>query len=123
MKKSIGIILFITTLLMSCKTDKKETKISTPELNILEKIATANGYKNWKNVTEIEFTFNVDRDTTHFERSWIWNTKTNDVTVKNDKEATTYNRGALDSITSKINAKFINDKFWLLTPFSIKMGC
>ena len=36
--------------------------------------------KNWKNVEEIKFTFNVDRDTTHYERSWIWNIRKNEVT-------------------------------------------
>ncbi|MBU2995002.1 hypothetical protein KO500_01085 [Cellulophaga baltica] len=122
MKKSIGIILFVSLFLMSYNTDKKETKNINLEQksSILENIALANGFKNWKNVKEIQFTFNVDRAGNHTERSWIWNTKTNDVTSKTDKETISYNRGSLTDETSKTNAKFINDKFWLLVPFQLK---
>jgi hypothetical protein len=121
MKKSIGIILLVSLFLMSYKADKKENENILPEqkLNVLEKIAHANGFENWKNVKEIQFTFNVDRAGNHTERSWIWNTKTNDVTSKTDKETVTYNRNSLNDETSKTNAKFINDKFWLLVPFQL----
>lgn len=89
------------------------------EENILEKVANAHGFQNWKNVSEIKFTFNVDRDTTHFERDWTWNPKTNDITATSSKGTVSYNWADMDSTAYKINAGFINDKFWLLAPFQL----
>lgn len=112
--------LFIL-LNISCKTDKKPNSNTSKKIiqTIPEKIAYANGFKQWKKVTKIQFSFNVDRDTSHFERKWIWDTRENKVTriLKNDTIA--YKRSKLDSITSKVNGGFINDKFWLLAPFNL----
>ncbi|WP_282132082.1 hypothetical protein [Cellulophaga baltica] len=121
MKKTIGFTAILLLLLASCKTDKKETKtsITTPELTILEQVAQANGYENWKNVNELKFTFNVDRDTTHFERSWIWKPKTNEVTSITKEDTITYLRKNRDSTVTKTDASFINDKYWLLAPFQL----
>jgi hypothetical protein len=92
---------------------------SLQEDSILQKIANANGFKNWKNVEEIKFTFNVDRDTTHFERSWVWKPKTNDITAKSAEGTISYNWANMDSIAYKTNGGFINDKYWLLTPYQL----
>ncbi|WP_158975781.1 hypothetical protein [Cellulophaga sp. L1A9] len=121
MKKYIGITVVLILLSMSCKTDKKETTttIPAPELTILEQVAQANGYENWKKVNELKFTFNVDRDTTHFERSWIWKPKTNEVTGSTEKDTITYLRKNRDSTATKTDASFINDKYWLLAPFQL----
>jgi hypothetical protein len=89
------------------------------ELSELEKLAHANGYANWNKVDALKFTFNVDRDTSHFERSWIWDTRANTVTGISQGDTTTYNRGAVDSISGKVDANFINDKYWLLAPVNI----
>ncbi len=91
----------------------------TNEIKVLEKIANAHGFQNWKNINELKFTFNVNRDTTHFERSWIWKPKTNDITANNAKDTIHYNWSTMDSTAYKINAGFINDKFWLLLPFQL----
>ncbi|WP_405247295.1 hypothetical protein [Cellulophaga sp. Asnod2-G02] len=121
MKKTIGFTAILILLLASCKTDKKETKasIATPELTILEQVAQANGYENWKKVNELKFTFNVDRDTTHFERSWVWKPKTNEVTSITKEDTITYLRKNRDSTLTKTDAGFINDKYWLLAPFQL----
>ena len=87
--------------------------------SILRKIANAHGYEDWKNVESIQFTFNVNRDTTHFERSWTWNTKTNDVKVETAEGTQEYNRNNLDSAADETNANFINDKYWLLAPYQL----
>lgn len=92
---------------------------SMQEKNILQKVANAHGYANWAKVNEIEFTFNVDRDTTHFERNWTWRPKTNDITATSDKGIVSYNWTDMDSIAHKTNGGFINDKFWLLAPFQL----
>ncbi|MEP3208526.1 MAG: hypothetical protein ABJN95_05005 [Maribacter sp.] len=92
---------------------------SVQEVSILQKVANANGFENWKNVKEIKFTFNVDRDTTHFERDWTWKPKTNDIIAKSDKGTISYNWADMDSVAYKTNGGFINDKFWLLAPYQL----
>ncbi len=88
------------------------------EPTILEKVANANGFENWQKVEELRFTFNVDRDTTHFERSWVWHPKTNDITAIS-ADTLMYNWADMDSIAYKTNGGFINDKYWLLAPFQL----
>ena len=117
MKKSL-IFLVLITLVFSCK-QKEETKVIEKEWSAAEKIAHANGFENWKNVSELQFTFNVDRDTTHFERSWTWNPKTEDVIMVSGKDTVTYNRKSVDSISMNADKAFINDKYWLLAPFQL----
>jgi hypothetical protein len=122
MKKILSISALALLLFFNCKTDKKETinaPIPEPELTILEKVANAHGFENWKKVNELKFTFNVDKDSNHFERDWTWNLKTNDVTVQSLGNTVSYNRNTLDSINDKTNGAFINDKFWLLAPYQL----
>lgn len=92
------------------------------EPSLVKKIAMANGYENWKNIEELRFTFNVDRgENPHFERSWVWKTKTNEVTMMTAEDTVSYDRKVkeLDSTASKANSSFINDKYWLLAPINI----
>jgi len=120
MKKYLFTIILLAFIMIGCKEEKK-TESSEPEkeLSLLEKIAFANGYDNWKNVKELKFTFNVDRDTSHFERTWVWKPKANDVTMMSATDTISYNRKQMDSITEKTNGDFINDKYWLLAPINI----
>lgn len=120
MKKISTLLLASIITLTACKQEKKqETETPAPELTILEKIAYAHGFEAWENVSEIQFTFNVERDTSHFERKWTWNTETNQVSGMSLGENTNYNRKNIDSTNTKINAAFINDKFWLLAPYQL----
>ncbi|WP_047419298.1 hypothetical protein [Cellulophaga sp. Hel_I_12] len=120
MKKLSTLLLLATLAIMSCKEEKKQETIAPmPELTILEKVANAHGFDAWNSINEIQFIFNVDRDTTHFERKWTWNTKTNEVTGSSMGQSTTYNRKMVDSTSTNINAAFINDKFWLLAPYQL----
>ena len=114
------------TILTACKSETKEqtTEVETTsevkkELTTAEKIAKAHGFDNWKNVNEIKFTFNVDRGENHFERSWTWNPKTNDVRLISEKDTIQFNRKSIDSISMKTDRAFINDKFWMLVPFQL----
>ncbi|WP_394751144.1 hypothetical protein [Spongiimicrobium salis] len=122
--------LFLTTtffllILSACKTEKKnEATVAEPEtvkeLSILEKVAQAHGYDQWKTVQKLEFTFNVDRgteETTHYERSWAWETKANIVS----QDTIRYHRNELtpDSPEYRVNGGFVNDKYWLLAPFNL----
>ena len=120
MKKSVLAVICFTLLLTGCKTDKK-TEVAAPkaELSILDKVANAHGFEQFRNVKEIAFTFNVDRADSHSERSWVWNTITNNITSMNKGDTISYNRNAMDSTATKLNGGFINDKYWLMAPFNL----
>ncbi|NER12390.1 hypothetical protein GWK08_02970 [Leptobacterium flavescens] len=118
--KRVAAIFVLSVLFFSCKTEtKNEEKKVEKELTILEKVAYAHGYENWKNVEEIQFSFNVDRDSSHFERNWTWKPKTNDVILKTAQDTVSYNRANVDSLTTNADRGFINDKYWLLAPFNL----
>lgn len=106
--------------IMSCKpSDKKaEPAAETPaELPLLDRLAQAHGYDHWKGVSEIRFTFNVDRDTTHYERSWIWDVRSQRVTRIAQGDTVSYLRSEVDSTLAQVDGGFINDKYWMLAPF------
>jgi hypothetical protein len=112
--------------LVACKTETKEqnTQVETilEEINepsFGELIANANGFENWKDVNEIQFTFNVDRNENHFERSWSWKPKTDDVRLISEGDTIQYNRNSVDSVSLNADKAFVNDKFWLLVPFQL----
>ena len=115
------IIIAFALIITSCKSDKTETTPKeTKELSIAEKIANAHGYENWKNVSEIKFTFKVDRDTIKGNgRVWSWKPKTNDVSLTTGAGNITYNLSQVDSTNQRADQAFINDKFWLLIPFQL----
>ena len=113
-------LLSILFVVSSCKSDKKESvEPVEKQLSIAEKIANANGFENWKDISQINFTFNVDRDTTHFERSWIWKPKTGDVTMMTSKDTISYNRKSVDSTSMNADKSFVNDKYWLMAPYQL----
>jgi len=113
--------IFILTISLSVLSCKQESKIEIKEkpLTIAKKIANAHGFQNWDKVSKIEFTFNVDTDSNHFERSWSWSPKSNNVTLITPKDTITYNRTQVDSTNLKADKAFINDKYWLLAPFNL----
>lgn len=114
-----AILIILTILCVSCNKNQKSIS-ETKELTIAEKIANAHGYEHWKNVSKIEFTFNVDRDSSHSERSWIWEPKNNYVSFLADKDSiVSYSRTKIDSTKINLDKSFINDKFWLLIPFQL----
>lgn len=114
------IYLFALIGLTSCKETTKETKEPEVQLSLAEKVAKAHGIDHWNEVKEIRFTFNVDRDTTHFERRWAWNTDAQQVTMMSNTDTVTYNRANVDSSLMRTDAGFVNDKFWLLLPYQLR---
>lgn len=122
MKKLILLSILVSSVFTGCKTDQKKTKVvvaEDKELTVLEKIANANGFENWKDVERIKFTFNVDREDEHFERTWLWETGSNDVTMMTRQDTISYNRKSVDSTMTATDGGFVNDKFWLLAPYQL----
>jgi hypothetical protein len=117
MNKLFIALCTLAIILVSCKSENKVAPAE--ETTILEKVAKAHGADEWNKVKEIRFTFNVDRDTIHFERSWVWNTKSQMVEGISNGDTIIYNRKAVDSLTTKADGAFINDKYWLLAPINI----
>ncbi|RLD29806.1 MAG: hypothetical protein DRI75_02130 [Bacteroidetes bacterium] len=116
------LIICLVSSFISCKSDNNEQNTSKAEnkpLTVAQKIANAHGFKNWNKVSRIEFTFNVDRDSSHFERSWIWKPNVNEVTMVSKSDTISYIRTKLDSINLNTDKAFINDKYWLLAPFNL----
>ncbi len=117
-------ILIFSTLLFiqSCKSDKENAvTIGSAEKTptVSEKIAQVYGISNWDKVNTITFSFNVKKDSSLFKRSWVWSPKTNDVTSITANDTLRYNRNHIDSTFINADKAFINDKYWLLTPFNL----
>lgn len=110
------LLIISLILLSSCKS---ETKPVEKELTLAQKIANAHGFENWKNVEEIQFTFNVDQDTMHFERSWTWNPNTFEVKMTTANDTITYDRLKIEQASITADRAFVNDKFWLLFPYQL----
>ncbi|WGK65163.1 hypothetical protein [Croceiramulus getboli] len=125
--KSFLVVLIILLTLTACKTEQQsEANSETPPAeeawtadSFTDSIALAHGYDQWSKVQEIRFTFNVDRGDNHFERSWIWQPKTDDVTLMSAQDTVRYNRKDMDSTAIATDKGFINDKFWLLAPYQL----
>lgn len=120
--KQYVVFFAVLILIVSCKSESKKeeaTLVETKELTVAEKIAEAHGLESWNNVTKIDFIFNVDRGDNHFERSWQWEPKTNNISMISTKDTVRYNRMNMDSTAIKTDGGFINDKFWLLTHFNL----
>ncbi|WP_299519905.1 hypothetical protein [Winogradskyella sp.] len=120
--KYITTFIICLLLLTSCKSEKKETvtEEESRDLTIAEKIANAHGFENWKNVSELQFTFKVDRDTIKGKgRSWVWKPKENKVKMTVGNAVVEYSRRQIDSAHIGADRGFINDKFWLLVPFQL----
>ena len=93
---------------------------------VTDAIAKAYGLDSFNQVEQIRYTWTADAF--HLSRSWLWNTKTGQVSYESkDKEGKpvklTYNRSQLDRepamVKSEIDPAFINDQYWVLFPFHL----
>jgi hypothetical protein len=92
---------------------------------ILEKLAKTYGLASFGQIEAIRYTFNVESGTLKVSRSWIWETKADQVTYDGkDKSGNpvkvTYLRSQLGSqpanVKDDIDPSFVNDNYWLLLP-------
>lgn len=93
---------------------------------IVGKLVEAYGLDRWRDVKTIAFTFNVKKGERRIARSWKWELVENRVTLTEGDSSTTYDRDddiARRSVPKKehlaIDAKFINDSFWMLLPLHL----
>ncbi len=108
---------FASTLLLSTNIIFAQTDPT----KFAQKVADAYGFKYFKNVSTLSYTFNVKRDTfPATTRSWKWNVKENTVTMVTSKETVTYKRDTIQSAAMKsIDGRFINDQYWLIFPYHL----
>jgi len=120
--KTLYISFICALLVASCKSETTKAPISTDtkELSIAEKIANAHGFNAWQNVSEVKFTFQVDKDSIKGNgRSWVWQPKKDNIKMITNDGTIEYNRSQMDSTYLKADQGFINDKYWLLVPFQL----
>jgi hypothetical protein len=114
-------MLLLLMALTGCREASKTPQMAlaqeAPARTLLEKLADKHGYENWHKVRRLQFTFNVDREDNHFERTWVWEPAQNRVTSITGTDTLTYSRDQVDSLTLRTDAAFINDKYWLLAPY------
>ncbi|AUC82375.1 hypothetical protein [Lacinutrix sp. Bg11-31] len=108
-------------LLIICLLIFSSCKKETPqkEYTLAQKIANAHGFENWDKVKEFYFSFNVDKDSSHFGRSWIWKPKANEVTMLTQKDTITYKTYKIEQESLEADRAFVNDKYWALFPFQL----
>ena len=113
------IYLLLASLIIACQeAPKSKVETSSPK-SILDSIADAYGYQTWTDVEQISFTFNVERPTRKSARSWQWDVKNSVVSSTIDSATVQYNKLQVDSTMMGIDARFINDSYWLLFPFKL----
>ena len=88
-----------------------------------ETVADAYGIHSFAYVEQIRYTFNVKIGEKYITRSWIWHPNADRVTFMENGKPFTYNRSTLNQNPSeklkKVDARFINDQYWLLFPFHL----
>lgn len=123
MKKLI-ILSIIGCFLISCNNKKKEKETITenPNLEIHEKIAMANGFKEFDSISQIKFTFNVKvNDSLRSERRWVWNINSDKISLTEKDSTMSYTRqDSLAKDKEYIDQRFVNDSYWLLFPYQLK---
>lgn len=117
------LIFIVFSLISACnqqsfkKNDTSKQEVN--EENMIQKVGNAHGFKNWKNVSELRFTFAVQRDSSYFERHWHWNVKEESVTrfMGEDSIQISLKDNTYDK---QVHQAYINDTYWLLFPFHLQ---
>lgn len=121
--KKLAFLLAAIVFFFSCKTDKTESNTAENMASdpIVDHLATANGYLLFKDVQQLNFTFNAQvNDTIRSKRSWKWYPQERKVELTESGKVSSYiNDGALKEDDKIIDQKFINDSYWLLFPYQL----
>lgn len=84
-------------------------------------VAKAYGIAEFEKVEAIRYTFNVEVGSKSVRRSWVWEPKIDRVVSLENGRQVAYDRKTLSDSEEvrSIDAKFINDQYWLLFPFHL----
>lgn len=123
------LILFVTCsiLLTGCKNENNTAQVSEEESTatgdpLTTQIAIANGFENFEDVKQLNFTFNVKvNDTLRSSRTWNWYPQEDKVELIENGTSFSYeNDGDFDETEKAADQKFINDTYWLLFPYQLE---
>lgn len=121
--KNFFVIIFAILVLTACRNDGSTTQRDATRTDdpITNEIAMANGYGNFEDVRQLNFTFNVRvNDTVRSQRTWNWFPGEDRVELTEQGVTSSYvNRGDLSEEDKAIDQKFINDTYWLLFPYQL----
>lgn len=123
--KNLLLSFLFALVIIGCKNEqKKETVEETPTRTsdpLTTQIAFANGFENFEEVKQFNFTFNVKvNDTLRTERAWKWFPQEDRIELTEKGETFTYiNDGDLEEAEKPIDQKFINDSYWFLFPYQL----
>lgn len=116
-----GIYIIVITsvfalILNACNQHRETTNVSEE----IHPVSKAYGYENWKEVEKVSFVFNVEKERTVKERSWIWFPETDSVISMTWTDTLSYNRNSeLNPIEIEADRMFINDRFWVFCPLNL----
>jgi hypothetical protein len=85
--------------------------------DLVTTVAKNYGLNEYKKIQEIRFTFHAGKFGLGVTRSWIWKPQYD--SVISVTENIRYCRNNLDSSNEAIDAKFINDQYWLTFPLHL----
>ncbi len=122
--KKLLVLLALGCFALSCNDNKKEEESpkENQNLEIHEKIAMANGFKEFDSISEIKFTFNVKvNDTLRSERHWVWNLENDKISLTEKDSTISYiKKDSLAKEKEYIDQRFVNDSYWLLFPYQLE---
>ncbi|GAA4317832.1 hypothetical protein GCM10023115_43490 [Pontixanthobacter gangjinensis] len=122
--KNLLLLAFLAVSLISCNQHKKkqEQPENAPNLETHEKIAMANGFKEFDSLEQIKFTFNVEvNDSLRSKREWTWNIDSDKISLREKDSVMSYiQKDSLAKEKEYIDQRFVNDSYWLLFPFQLK---
>lgn len=89
-----------------------------PALSLPNEVAEAYGFSKFDQVKSIAFTFHAQKGAKQVSRNWKWYPHDKRVEHHLPDGLVTYNQEAnLSKEEKELDAKFINDSFWLLFPY------
>lgn len=115
----VAFSLFISCQKNQPQNTKQQEESVQQKKSKLHAIAHAHGFKNWEKINALEYTFNIDRQGKHMQRSWLWHPRTGELEMRTDQNTIKFNTDNIDDDLAETHQKFINDKYWLLFPFQL----
>ncbi len=110
--------LFLLALLLGVFIGCKPEAASLPD-----NLAKAYGIDNFAKAKSIEFIFHVQKGEKQVARHWKWFPKEKRVILFSPQgDKSYYQSDKMSEQEKAIDAKFVNDSYWLLFPFQVKWG-